>query len=633
MNTPSSDWIYAGMWLGSAVIVAFLGYMFLPASLVDGVYVPAGNDAFYHATRIIESATRESGFYQFDDKIHVPEGSWLTWPWAYDYLLTVSLRFALFVNPDMESMKFLAYVPVFWSFVNMGLFTLLTRELRLHIGLAAVAIFAFSISGLVVFLHAVGNIDHHGFELSFTLATVWAALRFFREGSRPSDGAVLGIVLGMAPAFHNILFVLQIPVVAAVLLNWFKGRAIATASANRLAIALLATTLIFLLPSETFQNFFFEYTTHSWFHLYIAFGTSAVIVALSRIPFTPRNLGGLAIGGLVLASPLIFQIVHGLLYVSGDSVLLDVIDEVKGPLRRYLDHGRTNDVTLHYSWLIVLAPVMWLAFAWRAFSERAPDQVYLAVAAVFSLTLLFMQFRMHPFGSWALVLCPFVLLNEFSVRKHWHTGIVATAALGAVAIASQPTLHYRFFKVPSAGMSRQYESSRFIYPSLAEVCAKDPGVVLAYSNEGHYVRYHSDCSVIANNFLLTKQHGQKIAELHGLLNMEPEDFLAADHDVKYVLLRLFGLWDDSSGTPEPRDPADMVSMNARLFLNLVARNELPDGFERLHELRVDDERDIVFAALYRVVKNTEGNPADDPAEGDAEAARLPVAEAPPGIGN
>ena len=622
MNIPSSNWIYLVLWLVSGTIAAFLGYLFLPATLVDGVYIPAGNDAFYHATRVIESATGEGGFYQFDDKIHVPEGSWVTWPWAYDYMLTTALRIVLFVNPNAEAMKFLAHIPVAWAFVNMGLFVLLVRELRLKIGLAAVAILAFSLSGLNVLLHAAGNIDHHSIELTFTLATVWLALRFFREGSRPSDAILLGIVLGMAPAFHTILFILQIPIVASAILLWLRGHQVSAESASRFAIALFVTTLAFLLPSETFRNFFLDYTIYSWFHLYIAFGTSVVMVTLSRVPFTTKNLGMLAAGGVVLAAPLAFQIIHGILYVAGDTIQLDQIEEVKGPLARYLRRGIPMDTTLHYSWLIIVAPFMWLVFAWRAFTRSEPEQVYLSVAAVFGLSLLFMQFRMHPFGSWALALCPFILLNEAATRKAWHMGIVSTVALAGVAIAIQPVLKHRLFVVPSAGMSMQYESSRFVYPTLTEACAEDPGIVLAYSNEGHYVRYHTDCTVIANNFLLTEQHGQKISETNKLLDMEPEDFLRADHDVKYVLLNLYGLWDDSSGKAEPRDPSDMVRLNARLFMNLVARNELPQGFEALQEVKVADERDIVFAALYRVDRESVGEASDEESSTEVADAEL-----------
>ena len=41
------------------------------------------------------------------------------------------------------------------------------------------------------------------------------------------------------------------------------------------------------------------------------------------------------------------------------------------------------------------------------------------------------------------------------------------------------------------------------------MCQKAPGIVLADQNDGHYIRYHTDCANIANNFILTPQHVAK----------------------------------------------------------------------------------------------------------------------------
>jgi len=105
-------------WLIFSLITVAVAMLYTSASFVDGHYIPVGNDSFYHARRIIDAAIGVRGFYQFDTMIHVPEGSWLNWPWAYDYLLALALRGALWVRPDVQAMKFLAFVPVFWVFVN-----------------------------------------------------------------------------------------------------------------------------------------------------------------------------------------------------------------------------------------------------------------------------------------------------------------------------------------------------------------------------------------------------------------------------------------------------------------------------------------------------------------------------------
>ena len=52
---------------------------------------------------------------------------------------------------------------------------------------------------------------------------------------------------------------------------------------------------------------------------------------------------------------------------------------------------------------------------------------------------------------------------------------------------------------------------------MAEACRRAPGAVLAAPSVGHYVRFHTDCGVIANNFLTTSQHLRKIALARQLL--------------------------------------------------------------------------------------------------------------------
>ena len=50
----------------------------MPAATVDGSFVPVGPDSFYHARPILDAAIGDTGFYQFDHRIHMPEGSMLT---------------------------------------------------------------------------------------------------------------------------------------------------------------------------------------------------------------------------------------------------------------------------------------------------------------------------------------------------------------------------------------------------------------------------------------------------------------------------------------------------------------------------------------------------------------------------
>jgi hypothetical protein len=74
-----------------AMLVCSLMY---PAAHLGSEYLPVGNDSFYHARRIIDTAADPGAFYQFDARIHAPEGSLLTWPWGYDYAMGWHQRLA-----------------------------------------------------------------------------------------------------------------------------------------------------------------------------------------------------------------------------------------------------------------------------------------------------------------------------------------------------------------------------------------------------------------------------------------------------------------------------------------------------------------------------------------------------------
>ena len=105
MNKSLPFWI---AWLIFSLITVGVAMLFSSAAVVDGQYIPVSNDSFYHARRIIDAATGAGDFYQFDTMIHVPEGSWLNWPWGYDLILSVALRVALLIRPELPPMKFLA---------------------------------------------------------------------------------------------------------------------------------------------------------------------------------------------------------------------------------------------------------------------------------------------------------------------------------------------------------------------------------------------------------------------------------------------------------------------------------------------------------------------------------------------
>jgi hypothetical protein len=588
------------LWLISGTVAAFFAMNLLPAAFVDGEFIPVSNDSFYHARRVLDAAA--GNFYQFDPRIHVQEGSWLVWPWAYDYLLGLFIAVVTAVAPGVDQMKLLAYVPVLWVYVNLGL--LLGVGVTLGLGAAplALAMACAAASPLIQLLHGVGMIDHHYIELTWVLLAALLGLRWLQAPEAIVRAVALGIALGAAPAFHTALFVLQLPLLGALFLLWLRGRQLPLIVAVRFVTALLATTVLVLAPSGPLWDGQFHFYTLSWFHLYAAIATGAVVVFLSWRPFSAATLTLLAALAFVLAGPLLWQMVTAAEFLGGGVVRLDAIGEVASPLRMATGPGGFAKVMGLYSGLIWIAPVLLVAAAWRLWKERDAASVYFAAFAGFGLGLLLIQYRLHYFGSFLLFLAPALIASKASERFPDASRGVMLVAVLLTALAYIPPFKTQLFARHVPAIDPYYAISREIYARLAEACEREPGVVLADSNDGHYIRYHTECSVIANNFLLTPQHERKIAELDGLMALRPAELTVEAPHVHYIFARFEDLYLQApDGSMTPSTVAQLKRRNPRLIRDLLL-GSTPPGFALLHELRLDDGRDIPYARLLKVTE-------------------------------
>ena len=594
---------YAAMWLLASLVGMLMALQLDTAAFVDGQYIPVGNDSFYHARRILDAAIGERGFYEFDNMIHVPEGSWICWPWGYDYLIAQALVVALWLNPALDPMAFLTHVPVAWVFVNTALLTLIGRQIGLSAGFTGIALLGFAILPLNQHLHGMGYIDHHYIELTFVLATILAGLRFFSESSQKKDAVVLGIVLGVAPAFHNGLFILQIPVLLCAFVLWTQQVALERYEFRWLAGTLTAATLLVALPSAPFREMQFEFWTLSWFHLSIAICSSVSLVFLGWRSFSKMNFAFLIVLAGVLVLPIFAKMVIGSAFLTGDLILLDQILEVKSPLERLREPGGLIWVTNYYSWLIFVAPLLILLFAARAWRSSDPDQTYFSIFAVIGLLLMLTQFRLHPFGSWVLLLGTLLLVD--SLRSRYGISVLAASAasLLVLAIAFQPPLRNQLFYKYAPGGTLDYAASRSLFPILAEECSRDGGTAFSYSDDGHYIRYHTDCSVLTNNFLLTPLHEKKILEGNALLEMTPEQFVVAAPHIKYVFVRMYGTFDNGPDGWKPVSVSEVIARNSPLFVALTFSQNIPEAFRLVDEIPIEDERDFAYARIFEIVRD------------------------------
>ena len=146
-----------------------------------------------------------------------------------------------------------------------------------------------------------------------------------------------------------------------------------------------------------------------------------------------------------------------------------------------------------------------------------------------------LQYRFGVFGIVSL-LATWVLVIKAATER-WPARSRQTAAVGAVvfAIAFIPTKE-AWTTARAPGGNPLYAD---VYPALLvlhDACEKRPGVVLAAIDNGHWVRYHTRCSVIGNVFLLTEEHARKRLEAEALLDRQATRLPIERPDIAYVLV-------------------------------------------------------------------------------------------------
>ena len=572
----------------AAALAAVFALAWIPSVFFDGNVLPAAHDALYHARRILDAVGAPLSVVQFDPQIHAPEGSWVTWPWGYDAFMA-ALATLLRAAAGVEPMWALVFVPPAFLLVNAALLAGIARALRLPLGAQWLVALCFALSPLTQDLHAVGQIDHHFLEYTGVLAVLLCGLRWAGAPGRAGAAAALGVVLGLANAIHNGLFLLQLPVLAALALWWVRGLGPVPRAAGAFALGLVGATLAVLLPSQPFHFGFVRYDLLSWFHLYAACLTSlAVLLAARAAP----GWGAAARIGAVLAvaaAPLVREVLGGLAFMTADLYVDLPMPEMTGPVGRGL-RGAVAD----YSGLILLLPAALVLAAGVAARSRDPGLLFLCAYALFGGVLLSQQYRFHQFGSFALYVVPLALLCGRFVAEEPRRRALAIAA--AVALLAHAPCLDRLRELPPPGGSPDFTVTVSLYPALAGACRARPGIVLADHNDGHYVRFLSECAVVANNLVLGPESFAKLAESRRLLDAAPDALRAAAPYVRYVLVRR----DDNVFDPGSPDEVRRRNSALRRALLLDAP-PWPAGFSLLAEVRLEGAAGPpVVARLFEV---------------------------------
>jgi hypothetical protein len=307
--------------------------------------------------------------------------------------------------------------------------------------------------------------------------------------------------------------------------------------------------------------------------------------------------------GLTLLIPIWSDTIGGAAFLSGKIALLDRITEVQSPFRMALRDNGAIETLSYYSLFGPLAPLLLIIYIWRVWKYPSAAMLYFSVMTVFGLTLLAMQFRLHYFGSFALLLGWALLANEKLTIGLRRPALTFLAGLVLLAGAFGIGINEKIFVRYNLGLDPAYEDGFGLLSTLHDACARNPGIAFSDNNFGHYIRYHTDCSVISNNFLMTPLHEQKALEVKALLNLSPEDFLLqAPSDVRYIFARLDHFYmRRADGEYAMTSMESLRKNNPRLFFELNTRNDLPARYRVLQELPLDESRNLTRARLIEVL--------------------------------
>ncbi len=597
----SENFKSALIWLlGSTVALAVVIYH-IPAVLVDGEFIPFAVDSFYHARRVLETlADPAHRLWEFDRRSYAPKGTWHTWPWLYDWLLIQVAVIGMAVSGIQNPLAILTYVPPLFATVNTGLILLIAQRLKFSRILQILAVLAFAASPMTLHLHAPGRIDHHFMELSCVLATLLTGLSWFQRMDDPRRALLLGIVVGIAPGIQNGLFILQLPILLTVAVLWVRRMPRPDIkAANGFSLGLAGTTIAILLPSAPFWDGQFFYYTLSWFHLYIAACVVFTVQFLARIAPSRKSMVWLLLAALALLLFVMEQVYSGFGFVGGSTVRLAGLHSAEGVslYETYQTKG-LRPILDSYSLLFLSLPVTLLILIRWPFMQADQDRIFFAFMALGGGVLLSAMIRLHYFGSFILIFGPLLgwhwLMNRFTGRTNVLAGILVILMLGA---------HYPVFpnltKRSPVGGTILYTINREIFSVMEKECAKQPGIILAHPNDGHFITFHTACSVLSNNMALTAQQAAAYRLTKDLLLGPPRDIREKHPEITYV----YAYGTDSqryalhSGLPGGKSEKMMAPA---FFLGSP-----PEGFELLKELRLPYAPGAPFshsAKFYRVTR-------------------------------
>ena len=200
----------------------------------------------------------------------------------------------------------------------------------------------------------------------------------------------------------------------------------------------------------------------------------------------------------------------------------------------------------------------------------------------------------HYFGFFALVTGGLLLRRNLG-RACWHRGGTFVAAFAAMLLlisrlcagGCRVSTHWAH---PDTGTSpRCCLSCRGSAQRIRASCSR--------AGDGSAVLFHSDCSVIANNFILRPEDAATLTSSRGSCGSTPPRSGSNGRTSSTCSLR-------TEDFIEIKDDAFVLAASSPIAMQLLARSMPPPGFEILATIhwRLDDQgTKAVFARLFKIV--------------------------------
>ncbi len=592
MERNKTIFIYADILL--CVIAAFFFYQLttwhIESAFFNGEYTPAFPDSFYHATRILDSVMH-GGLIQFDPRIHAPEGAWISWPWGYDWFVARIINIGVFIT-GINPAKILVHIPPLWGLINLICLVYLCRTLNISYPYRIIAVLCFILLPLNQQLHLVGRVDHHFMELTMVLLSSALTLKWFQNTSSNYYALLSGIILGASLAIHTSLIVLQIPVIVSLIIFWTLNKPLPTSTVY-FSISLFFSTLLFLLPSETFREGFFNFYFYSIFHLYVSFCVSLLACLLYFLRLNKINILIIVSISLMMTIPLIRIILDGYGYVSGQGEFLKTIGEVNSFLTTAPDERISfHEAIKNYSAYILFLPISLVFIIYSTYKKPCLDTLFITLFSLMAVFLMLKQMRFHYFGSFLLYLPIAYMFQQCFRFLNVNTRLLALIFL--TLLVYWIPIGTFFKKQPPSPV---FEAVYWSAIELKKQCEDDPGIILAPAEVGHYLTYFTTCSVIANSFGITPQDFKYHDLERDLFNMSSQELYSNEYEIKYIFI----MREDNIYMDLP--VREIIQLNSTLSKELILSENLPDNYLKLFEVihRISN-KDIVFARAIKIVQ-------------------------------